>query len=206
MVAAAFAVLVITAGFAVLMVTAALAILVTAARLAVLVTTARLTILVTAAGFAILVVAARLAILVTAARFASSVIAATLTVTMVTATLAVAVAATSAAATALLGTAAGRQFGASSGIRLHVVGIVAQLADLLTQLVGIGSGRIIRDGQLGGLHVVRVVLDSLEIGHVLFELVCTFLTDAIGLDRDGLLLLGGRFALLGIRAQRDDGC
>jgi len=150
--------------------------------------------------------------LVVAAAFAGAMVTTALTIAMVTATLTVAmiaaaltisVAATTATATALFCTTAGGQFSTCSGIRFHVIGIVTQLADLLTQLVGIGSGRIVSDGQLGGLHVVGVVLHSLEIGHVLFELVCTFLTYAIGLDGDSLLLLGG---FLGVCAQGDDGC
>jgi len=150
-----------------------------------------------------LVVAAAFAGAMVTAALAIAMVAAALTTTMIATALTVAVTTTATAATALFSTAAGGELSTCSGIRFHVIGIVTQLADLLTQLVGIGSGRIVSDGQLGGLHVVGVVLHSLEIGHVLFELVCTFLTYAIGLDGDSLLLLGG---FLGVCAQGDDGC
>ena len=122
--------------------------------------------------------------------------------TVVTATLAVAVTGTSATATALFGTAAGGQFGSRRRIGLHIVGIVAQLADLGAQLVGVGLLRIVIDGQLRRLHVVGVGLDAFEIGHVLFELVGALLAHAVGLDGHGLLVLGGR--LLSAHAQGDE--
>ena len=129
---------------------------------------------------------------------------ATFVCVMVATTLAITMTGTSAAtALAFLHTAAGGQFGAGSRVGLHIVGIVTQLAHLLTQLVGIGSLRIIVDGQLRRLHVVRIRLHTFEIRHVLFEFVSAFLTNAIGLDRHGLLSFGGRFALLRTHAQRN---
>ena len=101
------------------------------------------------------------------------------------------------------GSAASWQLGSCSRISLHIVGVVTQLAHLLTQLVGIGSLRIIVDGQLRRLHIVRVRLYALEIRHVLFKFVGAFLAHTIGLDCHGLLTLGGRFALLSVRAQRN---
>ena len=158
-----------------------------------------------AAAFAISMVTTAFAISVIATAFAVSVVTAAFAISMVTATLCAAMTgATAATALTFLNTTAGRQFGSCSGIRLHVVGIIAQLADLLTQLVGVGSGSIVGDGQFGGLHIVRVVLNALEIRHVLFEFVRTFLADAIGLDGDSLVLLGGRLALLCAHAQRDE--
>ena len=137
-------------------------------------------------------VAATLAIAMIATALTFSMIATTLTITMSGTT----------TATALLHTTACGQFGTCGCISLHIVGIVAQLADLLTQLVGVGLLRIVVDGQLGRLLVVGVGFHALEIRHVLFEFVGTFLADAVGLDRHGLLVLGGRF--LGAHTQRDE--
>ena len=182
------------------MITAAFAVLLTATAFTILVTRALLTILMTTAGFTLLVITAAFAILMTTAALTLLVITAALAALMIAAALTIAVTTTSTATAALLGTTASGQLGACSGISLHVVGIVAQLADLLTQLVGIGLLGIIVDGQFGGLHVVGVRLHTLEIRHILFEFVGAFLTNAIGLNRHGLLSLGG---FLGICAQRD---
>ena len=142
--------------------------------------------------------------LLTAAFVISTMISATFcSFLMIAATLAVAMTGTSATTTALFGTTASGKFGTCSLISLHIVGIVAQLADLLTQLVGIGLFGVVVDGQFGRLHVVSVGFNALEIRHVLLELVGTFLTNAVGLDGYGLLSFGG---LLSVRAQRDDGC
>ena len=41
--------------------------------------------------------------------------------------------------------AAGRQFGACGGVGLHFVGVVPEVADLLTDLVGSGFLRVVSD-------------------------------------------------------------
>ena len=109
-------------------------------------------------------------------------------------------------ATALFSTTASGQFCASIRISFHIVSVITQLAHFCTQLVGICFLRVVVDGQLRRLHVVGVGLDTLEIRHILLEFVGAFLAHAVGLDGHGLLVLRGRFALLGIRSQRDDGC
>jgi len=193
---------VIAAAFAVLVTAAALAILMTSTFLTVLVTTAGFTILVITTALAILMTSTFLTVFVTTAGFTILVITAALAALVVAAALTIAVTAASAATAALLGTTASRQFGTCSRISLHIVGVVAQLADLLTQLVGIGLLGIIVDGQFGGLHVVGVRLHTLEIRHILFEFVGALLTNAIGLDGHGLLPFGGRF--LSAHAQGDE--
>ena len=137
-------------------------------------------------------VAATLAIAMIATALTFSMVATTLTITMSGTT----------TTTALLHTTAGGQLGTCSRVSLYIVGVVTQLADVRAQLVGIGLLRIVVDGQLGRLLVVGVGFHALEIRHVLFEFVGTFLADAIGLDRHGLLVLGGRF--LGAHTQRDE--
>ena len=223
--------MVVAAALAIFMTGAALTILVTGAAFTVLMTRAALTVLMTGAAFSVLVTRAALTVLVTGTTlgtvlvvtavvtffvgvmvaaavtaFAGIVVAAIMTAlgTVVAAALTITMTGTSTAtALALLHTAASGQFGAGSRISLHVVGIVTQLAHLLTQLVGIGSLRIIVDGQLRRLHVIIVRLHTLEIRHILFEFVGALLTDAIGLDGHGLLTFGGRFALLCTHAQRN---
>ena len=144
------------------------------------------------------------ALLATAFVISALVTATFCSILMIAATLAVAMTGTTATATAvLLGTTASGKFGTCSLISLHIVGVVTQLADLLTQLVGIGLLGVVVDGQFGRLHVVGVGFNALEIRHVLLELVGAFLTNAVGLDGYGLLSFGG---LLSVRAQRDDGC
>ena len=144
-------------------------------------------------------VATTLAVTVVTTTLAAAMITTTLTASVVAATSATMSAA--AAATALLHTATCGQFGTGSRISLHIVGIVTQLADFLTQLVRIGFLRIVINGQLRRLHVVAVGFHTLEIRHILLEFVGTLLADAVGLDRHGLLVLRGR--LLGTRTQRD---
>ena len=166
-----------------LVVAAALTVLMTRALLTILVTGALLTILMTGALLTVLMSSALLTILMTGAALTVLVVATAMTAfagIMVAASVSGTAAATS---RTLLSTAASGQFGAGSRISLHVVGIVTQLAHLLTQLVGIGSLRIIVDSQLRRLHVVSVRLNALEIRHILFEFVGAFLTNAIGLNR-----------------------
>ena len=185
-VAAAFTILVTSATFTILVTGTLLTILVTSTALTVLVTGTFLTILVTstALGTALMVSAA-------VTGFIGIVVAASMSGT-----------ATATSGTFFCTTASG-QFGSCCWISLHVVGIVTQLAHLLTQLVGIGSLRVIVDGQLRRFHIVRVRLHALEIRHVLFEFVSALLTHTIGLNRHGLLPFGGRFALLRTHAQRN---
>ena len=203
-VAAAFTILVTSATFTILVTgtfltilvaSAALAVLVTCAALAVLMASTFLTILVTSAALAVLMTGTALCtfLMVTAvmSAFAGIVVAAAMSGT------------TAATSSTFFGTAACRQFGSCSLICLHVVGIVTQLAHLLTQLVGIGSLRVIVKGQLRRLHIIIVRLHALEIRHILFELVGAFLAHTIGLNRHGLLPFGGRFALLRTHAQRN---
>ena len=178
-----------------------LTILVTRTALAVLVTSAFLTILVTGTALTVLMASTFLTFLVVATivtAFAGIMVAAVVTIRIAVVTTAMAT-----PTSTLFGTAASGQLGAGSRICLHVVGVITQLAHLLTQLVGIGSLRIIVDGQLRRLQVVRVGLHTLEIRHVFFEFVGALLAHTIGLDGHGLLPLGGRFALLSIRAQRN---
>lgn len=201
---AAFTVLVTGTAFAVLMASTFLTILVTGAALAVLMTGTFLTFLVTGAALAILVAGTFLTFLVTGAALGTAL----MVTAAVTGFIGIVVAASmSGTATATSGTffctTASRQFGSCSRVCLHVVGVVTQLAHLLTQLVGIGLLGIVIDGQLRGLHVIVVRFNALEIRHVLFEFVRTLLTHAIGLDRHGLLPFGGRFALLRTHAQRN---
>ena len=201
---AALTVLVTGAAFTVLMTGAALSILVTGALLTVLMSSALLTILMTGALLTVLVSSALLTILMTGTTLGTVLVVAAAMTAFAGIMVAASVSGTAAATSrALLSTAASGQFGAGSRISLHVVGIVTQLAHLLTQLVGIGSLRIIVDGQLRRLHIVRVRLYALEIRHVLFKFVGAFLAHTIGLDCHGLLTLGGRFALLSVRAQRN---
>ncbi len=231
MVAAAFTILVTGATFAVLVTGTFLTFLVTSTALTVLVTGTFLTILVTSAAFTVLVTSTALAVLMAGTFLTILVTSAALAVLMastfltflvtgaalgtalmviaaVTGFIGIVVAASmSGTATATSGTffstTASGQFGSCSRVCLHVVGIVTQLAHLLTQLVGIGLLGIVIDGQLRGLHVIVVRFNALEIRHVLFEFVRTLLTHAIGLDRHGLLPFGGRFALLRTHAQRN---
>lgn len=194
-------------------VTSKLLFVVVAAAFTILVTSTFLTILVTSATFTVLVTGAALAVLMTGTFLTFLVTGAALgTVLMVTAAVTgfigiVVAASMSGTATATSGTffctTASGQFGSCSRVCLHVVGVVTQLAHLLTQLVGIGLLGIVIDGQLRGLHVIVVRFNALEIRHVLFEFVRTLLTHAIGLDRHGLLPFGGRFALLRTHAQRN---
>ena len=185
-------------------VTSKLLFVVVAAAFTILVTGTFLTILVTSTALAVLMAGTFLTFLVTGAALG--------TVLMVTAAVTgfigiVVAASMSGTATATSGTffctTASGQFGSCSRVCLHVVGVVTQLAHLLTQLVGIGLLGIVIDGQLRGLHVIVVRFNALEIRHVLFEFVRTLLTHAIGLDRHGLLPFGGRFALLRTHAQRN---
>ncbi len=194
-VAAAFTILVTGATFTVLVTSAAFAILVTSTALTVLVTSAALAVLMASTFLTFLVTGAALgtALMVTAAMtgFIGIVVAASMSGT------------TAATSSTFFSTTASGQFGSCSRICLHVVGIVTELAHLLTQLVGIGSLRVIVDGQLRGLHVIVVRPNALEIRHVLFEFIRAFLAHAIGLDGHGLLPFGGRFALLSTHAQRN---
>ena len=195
--------MVVAAALTVLMTRALLTILVTGALLTVLMSSALLTILMTGALLTVLMSSALLTILMTGAALTVLVVATAMTAfagIMVAASVSSTAAATS---RTLLSTAASRQFGAGSRISLHIVGVVTQLAHLLTQLVGIGSLRVIVDGQLRRLHVIIVRLHTFEIRHILFEFVGALLTDAIGLDGHGLLTFGGRFALLRTHAQRN---
>lgn len=195
---------VVAAAFTILVTSTFLTILVTGTALTVLVTGTFLTILVTSTALAVLMAGTFLTFLVTGAALG--------TVLMVTAAVTgfigiVVAASMSGTATATSGTffctTASGQFGSCSRVCLYVVGVVTQLAHLLTQLVGIGLLGIVIDGQLRGLHVIVVRFNALEIRHVLFEFVRTLLTHAIGLDRHGLLPFGGRFALLRTHAQRN---
>lgn len=97
-----------------------------------------------------------LAAAVITATLTVAVIAAALTIAVIAAALAVTMTGTSATTTAPFGTAASGKLSACSGISLHIVGIVTQLADLLAQLVGTGFLRVVDDGQFRRLHVVRV--------------------------------------------------
>ena len=185
-------------------VAAAFTILVTSTTFAVLVTGTFLTFLVTSTALTVLVTGTFLTFLVTGAALGTAL----MVTAAVTGFIGIVVAASmSGTATATSGTffstTASGQFGSCSRICLHVVGIVTQLAHLLTQLVGIGSLRIIVDGQLRRFHIVRVRLHALEIRHVLFEFVGALLTHTIGLNRHGLLPFGDRFALLRTHAQRN---
>ena len=211
-VAAAFTILVTSATFTILVTGTFLTILVTSTTFAILVTGTFLTILMTSATFTVLVTGTALAILVTGTALtllmASTALAILVVTAVVSAFAGIVVAASMSGTTAatsgtFFGTAAGGQLGTGSRISLHIVGVVTQLAHLLTQLVGIGSLRIIVDGQLRRFHIVRVRLHALEIRHVLFEFVGALLAHTIGLNRHGLLPFGGRFALLRIRAQRN---
>jgi len=212
-VAAAFTILVTSTALAILVTGTFLTILVTSTALTILVTGTFLTILVASTALAILVTGTLLTILMTGTALAILVTGTALcTFLMVTAVVSafagIVVAAsmsgtTAATSSTFFGTAAGRQFGSCCWISLHVIGVVTQLAHLLTQLVGIGSLRVIVNGQLRRFHIVRVRLHALEIRHVLFEFVGALLTHTIGLNRHGLLPFGGRFALLRTHAQRN---
>ena len=221
-VAAAFTILVTSTALAILVTGTFLTILVASTALAVLVTGTLLTILMTGTALAILMTGTLLTILMTGTALAILVTGTALailvtgtalcTFLMVTAVVSafagIMVAAsmsgtTAATSSTFFGTAASGQFGSCCLVSLHVVGIVTQLAHLLTQLVGIGSLCIIVDGQLRRFHIVRVRLHALEIRHVLFEFVGALLAHTIGLNRHGLLPFGGRFALLRTHAQRN---
>ena len=213
MVAAAFTILVTSTALAILVTGTFLTILVASTALAVLVTGTLLTILMTGTALAILVTGTLLTILMTGTALAILVTGTALcTFLMVTAVVSafagiVVAASMSGTATATSSTffctTASGQFGSCCWISLHVIGVVTQLAHLLTQLVGIGSLRVIVNGQLRRFHIVRVRLHALEIRHVLFEFVGALLTHTIGLNRHGLLPFGGRFALLRTHAQRN---
>ncbi len=197
-------ILVTSATFTVLVTGTFLTSLVTSTALAVLMAGTFLTILVTGAALAVLMTGTFLTFLVTGAALGTAL----MVTAAVTGFIGIVVAASmSGTATATSGTffctTASGQFGSCSRVCLHVVGVVTQLAHLLTQLVGIGLLGIVIDGQLRGLHVIVVRFNALEIRHVLFEFVRTLLTHAIGLDRHGLLPFGGRFALLRTHAQRN---
>ena len=203
-VAAAFTILVTSATFAVLVTSATFTVLVTCTFLTILVTSAALAVLVTGTALAVLMASTFLTFLVTGAALGTAL----MVTAAVTGFIGIVVAASmSGTATATSGTffctTASGQFGSCSRVCLHVVGIVTQLAHLLTQLVGIGLLGIVIDGQLRGLHVIVVRFNALEIRHVLFEFIRAFLAHAIGLDRHGLLPFGGRFALLRTHAQRN---
>lgn len=203
-VAAAFTILVTSTFLTILVTSATFTVLVTGTAFAVLMASTFLTILVTGAALAVLMTGTFLTFLVTGAALGTAL----MVTAAVTGFIGIVVAASmSGTATATSGTffctTASGQFGSCSRVCLHVVGVVTQLAHLLTQLVGIGLLGIVIDGQLRGLHVIVVRFNALEIRHVLFEFVRTLLTHAIGLDRHGLLPFGGRFALLRTHAQRN---
>ena len=211
------AVLVSRTFLTILVTRALLSVLMTSAFLTILVTRALLSVLMTSTFLSIHVTGTFLTFLMTGTCFLLGMVAAAMTTlgtvvstamaalcTVVATALTVTMTGTSTAtALAFFHTTASGQFGAGSRISLHIVGIVTQLAHLLTQLVGIGLLGIIVDGQLRRLHVIIVRLNALEIRHILFEFVGAFLTNAIGLNRHGLHPFGGRFALLRTHAQRN---
>jgi len=134
------------------------------------------------------------------AALGSAMVAATVPVAVIAAAMGLAAATTAAG---FLRTAAGGQLGSGSRIGLHIVSIVAQLADILAQLVRIGLLGIVVNGQLGRFHVIGIGFDPFEVGHILFKSVGALLANAVGLDGHGLLVLGGRSVLLRTHAQRD---
>ncbi len=105
--------------------------------------------------------------------------------------------------------ATGRKFGTSSRVGLEVVGVIAQVAHLLTNLVGRSFLRIIRHRQLGSCLVIRIILHTFKEGNILFETIHAFLAilGGIGLDGHRGAGLGGRSSgfVLGICTQRKDG-
>ena len=105
--------------------------------------------------------------------------------------------------------AAGRQFGAGSGVGLEIICIITQVAHLLADLVGSGLLGIIRHRQLGRGFVVCIILHTLEEGDILFETVHAFLAvfGSICLDGHRSAGLGGRSIDFGLgsRTQRKDG-
>ena len=105
--------------------------------------------------------------------------------------------------------ATGRKFGTSSRVGLEVVGVIAQVAHLLTNLVGRSFLRIIRHRQLGSCLVIRIILHTFKEGNILFETIHAFLAilGGIGLNGHRGAGLGGRSSgfVLGISTQRKDG-
>ena len=194
----------VAAAFTVFMTSAALAVLVTCTFLTILVTSAALAVLVTGTALAVLMASTFLTFLVTGATLGTALMVTAAMTGFIGIVVAASMSGTATTTSStFFSTTASGQFGSCSRICLHVVGIVTELAHLLTQLVGIGSLRVIVDGQLRGLHVIVVRLNALEIRHVLFEFIRALLAHAIGLDSHGLLPFGDRFALLRTHAQRN---
>ena len=97
------------------------------------------------------------------------------------------------------------QFLAGSRIGLHGIGIVAQFADLLTQLVGSGLLGIVIDRDLCRVGIIGVVFHTLEERNIVFETVNAFLTfeRGIGLNGDGLHLCISAQRHYGHQGQQD---
>ena len=97
------------------------------------------------------------------------------------------------------------QFLTGSGIGLHSIRIVTQLADLLTQLVGSGLLGIIIDRDFCRVGIVSVVFHALEERNIVFETVNAFLTfeRSIGLNGDGLHLCISAQRHYGHQGQQD---
>ena len=78
--------------------------------------------------------------------------------------------------------AAGRQFGASLGIGLHIVGIIAELADTIADSLGGRLFGIIGDRQLGSGHIIGTSLHSFKGRNGSLHHLGTATALAVGLD------------------------
>ena len=96
------------------------------------------------------------------------------------------------AATLGFATAASGQFGTSLSVGLHIVSIIAELADTFADGIGSRLFGIIGDRQLGGSHIIDTCLNPFKCGDSSLHHLGTAATLAVGLDRYILRGLSGQ--------------
>lgn len=104
------------------------------------------------------------------------------------------------------GGAAGGEFGARRRIRLHIVGIVTQLADGSAQLRGRGLRGIVSDCEFGGSYIIRAAFHAHPLRDIVHHPFFTLLANPVGLNRNCLIIFGLHFLLrFLLRTERESG-